>query len=235
VRRIARNSWRVKRAALIQDGTAAHEVLKLELERAVAGENLKQRLEDGLAAIDALLEMNRNVNFSDLRAFDRAYNSLRNFYQGELPVRLGEIYDRVYRLSANLQRRSRVASPRTPSAPGQICADLTQLLEAERADLYRWEAIYRLQHVEIMPTERLARMGPVQPHAPAMVRQEESLARQVERDVRYLLDLKEREERKSREEARASQAAKAPEAKPPRSASDDSLSNAGQSSQTDAA
>ena len=53
----------------------------------------------------------------------------------------------------------------------------------------------RSQRIEITPAERQAKMGPVQQHAPAMMRLEESLAHRLERDVRLLLYLKDRDAR----------------------------------------
>ena len=50
----------------------------------------------------------------------------------------------------------------------------------------------RWQRIEITAAERQARMGPVQPHAPAIMRLEESLAHRMEWDVRLLLYLKDR-------------------------------------------
>ena len=51
------------------------------------------------------------------------------------------------------------------------------------------------QRIEITPAERQAKMGPVQQHAAAIMRQEESLAHRLERDVRLLLYLKDRDAR----------------------------------------
>ena len=51
------------------------------------------------------------------------------------------------------------------------------------------------RRIEITPAERQEKMGPVQQHAPAMMRQEESLAHRLERDVRLLPYLKDRDAR----------------------------------------
>jgi len=71
---------------------------------------------------------------------------------------------------------------------------LAELLEAEIDDVRRYDEL-RWQRIEITPAERQAKMGPVQPHAPAMIRLEESLAHRLERDVRLLLYLKDRDMR----------------------------------------
>ncbi len=56
----------------------------------------------------------------------------------------------------------------------------------------RYDESYRLLHIEITPAERGSTLGPVQGHAATMIRQEESLARQLERDIRLLRWLKEK-------------------------------------------
>jgi hypothetical protein len=236
VRRIARNSWRLDRSGRVQESAAAQEVLALELARAVAGDRQQQRLRDCLAAIDTLLEMNRKGDLSDLNALTPAYDRIYEPYADEPPARAKEVFDLLCRLSPPLQIRCGVAPAEAclppPPERARRSARLTEMLESERAALHQWDAIYRMQHVEITPTERQARMGPVQPNALAMIRQEESLARQLERDVRFMLDLKAREERMSGKQSHASQPEGVPAAKSPRAASMASQSDAQQSSQT---
>jgi len=237
VRRIARNSWRVDRAVLIQESAAAQEVLVLELDRAAAAECQAQRLQDCLAAVETLLEMNRQGDFSDLNALKPAYDRIYEPYGDSPPARASDVFDLLCRLSPPLQIQSGVlpneACLPAPPERARLSVRLTEMLESERVALHRWDAIYRLQHVEITPTERHARMGPVQPNAMAMIRLEESLARQVERDVRFLFDLKAREERASGKPSQPSEPKAVPSAKPPRAES--RASDAQASHNTDAA
>ena len=60
-RRIAHNSWRVDRAARVQENTIAHELETLEDDRAAKAEDLARHVEGILSCLHRLLEMNRKV------------------------------------------------------------------------------------------------------------------------------------------------------------------------------
>ena len=60
-RRIAHNSWRVDRAARVQENTIAHELETLEGDRAAKAEDLARHVEGILSCLHRLLEMNRKV------------------------------------------------------------------------------------------------------------------------------------------------------------------------------
>lgn len=192
VRRIARNSWRVERARHVQECTMARELEKLEIDRAVKAENHRRHIEGILAALNELAEMNRQGDFSPgeavMAAYDRAF--------GAKPGARGkDIFDLMFRLSPALQTGSGEVKPDQAAAPppperARTSIRLGELLELAMREVREYDETYRLQNIAITPAERASMMGPVQAHATAMIRQEESLARQVERDVRLLLELR---------------------------------------------
>ena len=197
VRRIARNSWRVDRAARIQENTMAHEVVTLERDRAIKAENHDRHMQGILSALNELLEMNRKGGFTDFPTVMSAYDRV---YAAKPSVRGNDIFNLMYKLSPALQIGSGQVKPEQATAPppnerARINIRLTELLESEIEEVRRYDETHRWQHIEIASTERQARMGPVQPHAPTVIRLEESLARRLERDVRLLLHLKDRDVR----------------------------------------
>ena len=197
VRRIAHNSWRVDRAARIQEHTMALEVVRLEGDRAIKAENHARRMQGILSALQELLEMNRKGGFTDFEAVMSAYNGV---YGPHPSARGNDIFNLMYKLSPALQIGSNQVKPEQAMVPppnerARINIRLTELLEAEMDEVRRYDETYRWQHIEITPAERQARLGPVQPHAPAIIRLEESLAHRLERDVRLLLHLKDRDVR----------------------------------------
>ena len=196
VRRIAHNSWRVDRAARVQENTIAHELETLEGDRAAKAEDLARHAEGILSCLHRLLEMNRKGGFTDFEAVMSAYNGV---YGPEPPQRGYDIFNLICKLSPAVQIGSELVKPEEatelpPNERARIDIQLTELLEAEMRDVRRYYE-RRWQGIEITPAERQARMGPVQPHAPAIMRLEESLAHRLERDVRLLLYLKDREAR----------------------------------------
>jgi len=196
VRRIARNSWRVDRAARIQENTIAHELETLERDRAFKAEDLARHVEGILSSLHKLLEMNRKGGFTDFDAVLSAYNGV---YGPEPPQRGYDIFNLICKLSPAVQIGSELVKPEEATEPppnerARINIQLTELLEAEMNDVRRYYE-RRWQRIEITPAERQARMGPVQQHAPAIMRLEESLAHRLERDVRLLLTLKDRDAR----------------------------------------
>jgi hypothetical protein len=196
VRRIARNSWRVDRAARTQESTIAHEVLSLEQDRGRKAENHARHIQGILSSLHELLEMNRKGGFTDFEAVMAAYNGV----YGPTPSERGnDIFNLMFKLSPALQIRSGQVKPGEATVPppnerARMNVRLAELLEAEVDDVRHYDEL-RWQRIEITPAERQARMGPVQPHAPAMIRLEESLAHRLERDVRVLLYLKDRDMR----------------------------------------
>ncbi len=194
VRRIACNSWRVDRARRVQESTSVREVEKLKLDRAVKAENHGRHIQGILAALNELLEMTRQGDFGDasaaLSAFDRAF--------GPKPTGRGmDIFDLLCAVSPALQISSGKVKPEEAAVPpaeerARISARLSGLLEMEVESVRRYDESYRLLHIEITPAEGGSTLGPVQAHAATMIRQEESLARQLERDIHLLRWLKEK-------------------------------------------
>jgi len=196
VRRIARNSWRVDRAARVQENTIAHEVETLERDRAFKAEDLARNAEGILSSLYKLLEMNRKGGFTDAEAAMSAYGGVFGPHPSE---RGCDVFDLMCQLSPALQIHNELEKPGEANEPSpkeraRINVQLTELLEAEGKDVRR---VYERhwQRIEITPAERQAKMGPVQQHAAAIMRQEESLAHRLERDVRLLLYLKDRDAR----------------------------------------
>ena len=197
VRRIARNSWRVDRAARIQENTMVHEVATLERDRAAQAQKRARHTQAVLSALHELLQMNRQGGFTDLETVMSAYNRV---YGSKSSTRGDEILNLMYKLSlalqfGSVQMESEPVAMFTPEERARLSARLTELLESEIEDVRRYDETHRWQEIEITPAERQARMGPVQPHAPAIIRLEESLAHRLERDVRLLLYLKDRDAR----------------------------------------
>ena len=196
VRRIARNSWRVDRAARSQENTIAHELETLERDRASRAEDLARNAEGNLSSLHKLLEMNRKGGFTDAEAAMSAYWGV---FGPNPSGRGGDVFNLMCQLSPALQVHNELEKPEEAKEPppnerARINVQLTELLEAEGKDVHR---LYQRhwQRIDITPAERQAKMGPVQQHAPAMMRQEESLAHRLERDVRLLLYLKDRDAR----------------------------------------
>ncbi len=197
VRRIARNSWRVDRAARVQENTMVHEVVSLERDRAAKAENHARHVQGILAALHELLEMNRKGDFTDFQAVMSAYDGV---YGPKPSARGNEIFNLIHKLSPAIQIGKGQVKPEQATVPppkerAAISIRLTELLESEIEDVRRYDETYQWQHLEITSAERQARMGPVQPHAPAIIRLEESPAHRLERDVRLLLHLKDRDVR----------------------------------------
>ena len=203
VRRIARNSWRLDRLRRVQESTSVREVEKLELDRQVKAENHARHIQSVVAALKELQEITRQGEFGDgsaaLSAFNRAF--------GPKPTARGmDILHLLCALSPALQMSSARVEPEEavvrlqisgngepnrnalPAAeePRPINLRLWELLEMEMESVRCYDESYRLLQIEITAAERGSTMGPVQPHASTMIRQEAYLARQLERDVRLL-------------------------------------------------
>ncbi len=185
--------------AILLTASPRHQGLSVEkgypyLELEVKAENHGRHIQGILAALNELLEMTRQGDFGDgsaaLSAFDRAF--------GPKPTGRGmDIFDLLCALSPALQISSGKVKPEEAAMPpteerARISARLSGLLEMEMERVRRYDESHRLLHIEITPAERGSTLGPVQAHAATMIRQEESLARQLERDIRLLRWLNEK-------------------------------------------
>ena len=197
VRRIVHNSWRLERARRVQECTMISEVERLQRDREAKAESHERQIEGVLAALGELLDMARRGDFTDAAGalFERAY--------GLKPSARGmEILRLMTRLSPGLRLGSGPETQDTaPPPPGGVAAGegaradarLCALLESEIESARRYDEFYRRTNIEVTAAEMQSKLAPVQRYAAVMIRQEESLARQIERDVRLLYYLQDQE------------------------------------------
>jgi len=114
VRRIARNSWRVDRAARVQENTIAHEVETLERDRAFKAEDLARNAEGILSSLYKLLEMNRKGGFTDAEAAMSAYGGVFGPHPSE---RGCDVFDLMCQLSPALQIHNELEKPGEANEP----------------------------------------------------------------------------------------------------------------------
>ncbi len=204
VRNLAELLWRQERVRRAEEGLAARRVELLEIERARRRSSAGRQVFEGSEA-EVLIKGLRNVKDSpgkfeegldhllslldkvDRRDFSKYPEQVLQVLYGKLPTWRGARIGRVFR---NLVKPARAGEPDVASPDEETVSHLASLLRQEIHQMRDEYELYKREHVEITPALRDACLAPSQPEWTLLIRQENSLLRQIDRTVKLLMALK---------------------------------------------